>query len=70
MGLFVTKVSENSVVTHDGKHQLGYFNVSIEKFMSMSNGMHQEVYWLPDIVTDRYKPLNYQNHLKANRPCK
>lgn len=63
--LFVVKLEENKLLTHDGESQLGIFHMSLEKFMSMTKAEFQETYWIPDSVKTRYKRVNYQKHLKV-----
>lgn len=65
MTLFVVKLEENKVLTHDGESQLGIFHMSLEQFKSMAKVEFQETYWIPDSVKNRYKRINYQKHLKV-----
>ena len=65
MTLFVVRLSENKVLTHDGEVQLGIFPMSLEDFIAMAQAEYQETYWIPDSVGNRYKKLSYQKHLRA-----
>jgi hypothetical protein len=63
--LFVVKLEDNKVLTHDGEFQLGIFHMSLEEFLSKAKSDFQETYWIPDSVKKRYKRINYQKHLKV-----
>lgn len=63
--LFVVKLGENKVLTHDGESQLGIFHMPLEQFKSMAKADFQETYWIPDSFKNRYKRISYQKHLKA-----
>jgi hypothetical protein len=64
MTLYVVKVSENILITHDGEVQLGLYNTTLENFMSMTKEEYIETYWTPDTFSQRYKRNNYQKHLR------
>ena len=64
MTLYVVKVSENMLITHDGQVQLGLYNTTLENFMSMTKEEYIETYWTPDTFSQRYKRNNYQKHLR------
>jgi hypothetical protein len=63
MTLYVVKVNENMLITHDGEVQLGLFHMNIDEFLQKSSVEYIETYWLPDTFSHRYKRLNYQKHL-------
>lgn len=63
--LFVVKLEENKLLTHDGDTQLGIFHMTLDEFMKMARADFQETYWIPDSVQNRYKRVNYQKHLKV-----
>lgn len=63
MTLYVCQIEENKLITHDGHYQLGCYNMSLEKFMDIVKVEYVETYWIPDIVTNRYKRMSYQKHL-------
>lgn len=63
--LFVVKLEENKLLTHDGDVQLGIFHMTLDEFMKMAQADFQETYWIPDSVQNRYKRVNYQKHLKV-----
>lgn len=65
MSLFVVKLEDNKLLTHDGDTQLGIFHMSLEEFLSKAQADFQETYWIPDPVKSRYKRVNYQKHLKV-----
>lgn len=65
MSLFVVRLGENKLLTHDGDTQLGIFHMSLDEFMNMTQVDYQETYWIPDSVKNRYKRIKYQKHLKA-----
>lgn len=65
MTLFVVKLEENKLLTHDGDTQLGIFHMSLEEFINMAQVDYQETYWIPDSIKNRYKRVKYQNHLKV-----
>jgi len=64
MTLYVVKVNENMLITHDGEVQLGLYNTTLENFMSMTKKEYIETYWTPDTFSQRYKRNNYQKHLR------
>ncbi len=64
MCLYVVKVNENTLITHDGEVQLGLYNTTLENFMSMTKEEYTETYWMPDTFSQRYKRNNYQKHLR------
>lgn len=64
MTLYVVKVNENMLITHDGEVQLGLYNTTLENFMSMTKEEYIETYWTPDTFSQRYKRNNYQKHLR------
>jgi hypothetical protein len=64
MTLYVVKVNENTLITHDGEVQLGLYNTTLENFMSMTKEEYIETYWTPDTFSQRYKRNNYQKHLR------
>lgn len=64
MKLYVHKLNENTLVTHDGHVQLGIYNMTIEQFMNKSEIDYIETNWVPDIFANRYKRVNYQKLLQ------
>lgn len=64
MTLYVVKINEDMLITHDGEVQLGIYHTTIENFMSMAKENYIETYWMPDVFCHRYKRNNYQKHLK------
>jgi hypothetical protein len=64
MTLYVVKLDEDTLLTHDGEAQLGIYHITLENFMSMSKKDYIETYWIPDVFSNRYKRNNYQKHLK------
>ena len=64
MTLYVVKLNEDMLITHDGEVQLGIYRMTIENFMSMTKENYIETYWVPDVFFHRYKRNNYQKHLK------
>lgn len=65
MCLYVCQIEENVLITHDGEFQLGFHKISLEEFLKNAKVKYQETYWIPDIVSKRYKKTNYQKHLKS-----
>lgn len=63
--LYVCETQIDTLVTHDGKFQLGLIHMSMSKFMSLVQSEYTEVYWIPDPVFKRYKTISYQRHLSA-----
>jgi hypothetical protein len=63
--LYFCKIDENTIVTHDGRFQLGIVHMSVQSFLKMTKAEYTEVYWVPDPVSKRYKSLSYQRHLRA-----
>lgn len=63
---YVVEIDKDTLITHDGEFQLGFFKMDLETFLKKSIVDYQVVYWIPDVVTKRYRKLNYQKHLKAN----
>ena len=64
MTLYVVKVNEDMLITHDGEVQLGIYHSTLENFMSMTKETYIETYWMPDVFSHRYKRNNYQKHMK------
>jgi hypothetical protein len=64
MTLYVVKIEENKLLTHDGETQLGIFNMSLQQFHDLTKEQYTETYWSPDTFSQRYKRLNYQKHLR------
>ena len=64
MTLYVVKLDEDTLLTHDGEVQLGIYHTTIENFMSMVKEKYIETYWMPDVFSHRYKRNNYQKHMK------
>jgi hypothetical protein len=63
MTLYVTKIDENTLITHDGNVQTGYFKMRLEDFLEQVKVEYIETYWIPDCFLNRYKRANYQKHL-------
>ena len=65
MTLYVVEISKDTLITHDGEVQLGFFSMSMDEFLKKVKVDCVETYWLPDIFSNRYKRLNYQKHLNS-----
>jgi hypothetical protein len=63
--LYFCELNENTIVTHDGFFQLGVIHMSKDDFIKNAKIKYTEVYWIPDVVSNRYKTISYQNHLRA-----
>ena len=64
MTLYVVKLDEDTLLTHDGEVQLGIYHTTIENFMSTVKEKYIETYWIPDVFSHRYRRNNYQKHMK------
>ena len=65
MSLYVYKLNENTLITHDGYNQLGICNSTLEDFLDKAQIEYIETYWLPDTFSTRYKRANYQKHMQS-----
>jgi hypothetical protein len=63
--LFVVEVGKNLLITHDGEFQLGFFKMGIDTFLKKAKVPVEQTYWLPDVVSKRYKRISYQKHLNS-----
>lgn len=63
MTLYVTKIDDNTLITHDGYVQLGCFKMKLEDFLQKVKVEYIETHWIPDSFAKRYKRANYQKHL-------
>lgn len=63
--LYFCEIKKNTIITHDGFFQLGFFRMCKEDFLEKVKVKYIEVYWIPNVVIDRYKTVSYQNHLRA-----
>lgn len=64
MKLYVHKMNENTLITHDGYIQLGIYNMTLEEFMSKTKIEYIQTNWVPDTFANRYKRASYQKILK------
>ena len=65
--LFLVETGENSCATHDGHIQLGVFNHSLEKHLELNPTIDWQItYWMPDVWSNRYKRVSFQNTEKMN----
>lgn len=65
MTLYVVKISENTLITHDGEVQLGVYSMSMNDFLNVAKAEYVETYWIPDTFCHRYKRINFQKHLNS-----
>lgn len=63
--LYITKVDDHTLITHDGYIQLGYYNMSLKEFFEKTKVKYLETHWIPDTFTNRYRRVNYQKHLEC-----
>jgi hypothetical protein len=55
------------LITHDGYIQIGIFHHSLEDHLRLNSEVEWQVtYWMPDVFTNRYKRLSYQQHMIVN----
>jgi hypothetical protein len=63
--LFVVEIEKDVLLTHDGEFQLGYFRMDLDTFLQKSGVEYEQTYWIPDVMSKRYKRVNYQKHLES-----